>query len=214
MDGTALYRKIARKGADPGKIAESVIRAPRSIPLLIEGMAADKPDLKYGAEKVLRIISEKRPELIYPYFDFLAVQLDNKNSFLKWGAILSLANLARVDSAGKFETIFERYFQPISGPVMITAGNIMRGSARIAQAKPQLADRIADEILKVELAQYQTAECRNVAIGHALNAFSQFFDSIQDKDRVIRFVTAQVRNPRPAVRRRAEKFLQERKLTL
>ncbi len=214
MDGTTLHQKIARKGSDPGKIADTVIRAPQLIPSLIEGMAAAQSAVKYGSEKVLRIISEKRPDLIYPHFDFLTAQLDSKNSFLKWGAILSLANLARVDISGKFEKIFERYFQPISGPVMITAGNIMRGSARIAQAKPQLADRIAEEILKVELAQYQTADCRNVAIGHALNAFGQFFDFIQDKDRVIRFVAAQVRNPRPAVRRRAEQFLRERKLTL
>ena len=212
MDKAVLQKKIAGKGPDPGKIAESVIHAPQWIPALIAWMSADTPALKYGSEKVLRIISEKRPDLVYPYFDSLATMLDCENSFLKWGAILCLANLTRVDSAGKFEAIFDRYFRPISGPVMITAGNIMRGSARIALAKPHLADRIAAEILKVEQAEYRTAECRNVAIGHAIDSFTLFYDLVRDRSCIIRFVKAQVGNPRPPVHRRAVKFLRERRI--
>jgi hypothetical protein len=209
MNSVILHRKIASKGSDPGKIADSIIRAPQWIPSLIEGMRAEKPALKYGSEKVLRIISEKRPDLVYPYFDDLAAMLESDNSILKWGAILCLANLACVDTTGKFESIFQQYFRPISGPVMITAGNIMRGATRIALAKPQLADRIAAEILRVERAEYKTAECRNIAIGHAIDAFSRFFDHIQDSRRIIRFIKGQVGNPRAPVRRRAEKFLRE-----
>jgi hypothetical protein len=212
MDSLVLHRKLARKDSDTGKIADAVIRAPQWIPALIEGLAADKPALKYGSGKVLRIISEKRPDLVYPYFDDLAAMLESENSILKWGAILCLGNLACVDAAGKFELIFHQYFRPISGPVMITAANIMRGSARIALAKPQLADRIAAEILKVKRARYKTAECRNVAIGHAIDAFNLFFDHIRDNRRVIRFIKAQVGNSRVPVRKRAAKFLRERNI--
>ncbi len=214
MDRDVLHRKIARKDSDPGRIAESVINAPQSIPALLEGMGMDKPALKYGCEKILRIISERRPDLVYPYFDRLAGMLDCENSILKWGAILTLANLATADDAGRIEGIFNRYFQPISGPVMITAGNIMRGSARIALAMPQLADRIAAEILKVERAEYKTPECRNIAIGHAIDAFGLFFEHIRDKEEISRFVARQISNPRPQVRKRAEKFLREQKIGL
>jgi hypothetical protein len=214
MNSASLHKKIIAKSSNPDRIAESVIRDPQWIPSLVEGMRADRAALKYGSEKVLRIISEKRPDLIYPYFDFLAAGLDSQNSILKWGAILCLANLASVDTAGRLDAIFDRYFQPISGPVLITAGNTMRGAARIAMAKPQLADRIVAEILKVERAEYKTTECRNIAIGHAIDTFNRIFELTGDKKRIIRFVKRQVMNPRLPVRRRAEGFLRKHRIQI
>jgi hypothetical protein len=46
--------------------------------------------------------------------------------------------------------ILDRYFAPISGPVMVTAANIIGGAVKIARAKPALTERIVSEILKVE----------------------------------------------------------------
>ena len=81
---------------------------------------------------------------------------------MQWDVAFVLSQLARVDDDDKFAAIVARYFVPISGPVMITAANAIQGGARVAQAKPHLADRIAAEILKVATARYQTTECRNV----------------------------------------------------
>jgi hypothetical protein len=66
--------------------------------------------------------------------------------------------------------ILEEYLAPISGPQMIDAANTIQGATSIALAKPYLADRIAAAVLAVEHAQYQRAECRNIAIGHAIRA--------------------------------------------
>ncbi|MBZ5496595.1 MAG: hypothetical protein LAP85_09345 [Acidobacteriia bacterium] len=212
MTGSSLLQRISRKSSNPVRIAERVIQSPDLIEELIEGLNAKKATIKYRCEKVLRIISERQPALLYPQFDLLATMLDCENSILKWGAIMSIANLARADSKNKFESIFEKYFSPIPGPVMITAANIIGGSARIALAKPDLAERISEEILKVEGAKYKTPECRNVAIGHAIGSFDQFFDHVQDKDRIIRFVKKQLQNTRAPVRKRAEKFLKKRNI--
>jgi len=67
-------------------------------------------------------------------------------------------------------SFLDRYLTPIDGPVMITAANTIKGAAMIAQAKPHLAPQIAAAILRVEKARYATPECRNVAIGHGLEA--------------------------------------------
>jgi hypothetical protein len=91
--------------------------------------------------------------------------------------------------------------------VLTTAANVIRGAGNIAAAKPQLADAIAREILKVEQAEYGTAECRNIAIGHAIQALDRCFDGIKRKEPVIRFVERQAGNPRNATRKKAEKFL-------
>jgi hypothetical protein len=126
---------------------------------------------------------------------------------LQWDATFVLSHLARVDDDNKFAAIFARYCSPIPGPVMITAANVIQGGARIAQAKRHLADRIAAEILKVATARYQTPECRNIAIGHAILALGAILPLLRDPVPTMQFVGKQIRNRRPATRKKAAQFL-------
>jgi len=210
MPESKLLQQIARKESDKGAIARRVIESPKLIPEVVEGLSADNVRVKYGCAKVLRIVSDEAPALLYPRFDFFAALLESDNNILKWEGIYVIANLSSVDAEDRIEAIFERYFAPIPGPVLITAGNVIAGAAKIARAKPQLTERIAAELLKVEKAQYKTAECRNVALGHTIRAFDQFFERIRDKERVIAFVGRQLENTRKPTRRKAEAFLKKR----
>lgn len=212
-----MAQQLGQKGADVGAIADHVVENPEHIAELIKGLKAPKGTTRYGYEKVLRLVSERRPELVYPWFEVFAGLLDGDNSFLKWGAIMTVANLAAVDSENRFETIFEKYYGPISGATMVTAANIIGSSAKIALAKPGLVERITRELLKVEKAEYQSRgrpspECRNVAIGQAIDSFDQFFDRIEDKTPVVRFVKRQLKNPRKPVVKKAERFLRRHKI--
>lgn len=166
--------------------------------------------MKYGCAKVLRVISDKAPELLYPRIDYFIDLLSSDDNILKWEGIYVIANLAAVDTDDRIEAIFERYFAPIPGLALITAGNVIAGAAKIASAKPQLTERIVRELLKVEKAQYKTNECRNVALGHTIKAFDQFFDQISDKGPVTAFVRRQLENTRNATRKKAEAFLKKR----
>jgi hypothetical protein len=210
MNESTFLKSISSKNFNPAKIAEQAIGYRDLIEKAIEGLGAERATVKYRCEKVLRTISAMQPEILYPRFDFFARLLENNNAFLKWGAIATIANLARTDLDNRFESIFDKYFSAITGPVMITAANTIRGAAKIAAAKPALADRISKEILKVEGAKYKTPECRNVAIGHAIDSLDQFFALVQDKGAIIRFVERQLRNTRAPVRKRAERFLKKR----
>ncbi len=209
-----VVQQLGTKGVDIPAVAGQVIANPKSIPELVEALQIEKGTARYAYEKVLRLVSERRPELIYPYFDVFAAMLDSDNSFLKWGAIMTVAHLTAVDAENRFDTLFEKYYAPVTGPVMITAANIIGSSARIALAKPGLTERIVREILKVEKAKYKrhgrpSPECRNVAIGHAIDSLDQFFDQIEDKAAVIRFVKRQLTNPRKPVVKKAERFLRK-----
>jgi hypothetical protein len=204
-----LLQQIGQKEIDKGQIAEGIIGEPGLLADVLEGMSARQASVKFGCSKVLRIISQKKPEVLYPSFDFFVNLLNSDNTFLKCDAILILANLAAVDSANKFEAIFDRYFAPVSGPVLITAANVIGGAVRIALAKPALTDRIVDELLKVEAAEYQTAECRNIALGQAIMSFEQFFEQIGDKEGVIQLVKKQLANTRNSTRQKAAQFLKK-----
>ncbi len=209
-----IIEQLGRKGADVRAIVERVIERPEHIAKLVEALQSEKGTARYGYEKTLRLVSEQRPELIYPWFDVFAAMLDDDNSFLKWGAIMTVAHLTPVDSEGKFEAIFEKYYAPIEGPAMITAANIIGSSPEIALAKPHLTERIVQEILDIRRARYErkgspSPECRNVAMGHAIDAFDRFFEQIEDKGSVLKFVRSQLENTRKPVVKKAETFLRK-----
>jgi hypothetical protein len=90
---------------------------------------------------------------------------------------------------------------------MITAANVIQGGARIAHARPHLAERIAAEVLKVAKARYQTPECRNIAIGQAILALGSILPLLRNPAPAVHFIRKQARNTRPATRKKAEQFL-------
>jgi hypothetical protein len=204
---TAPLASIRQAALSPPGLARKAIANPRLLPDIFEGLGADKPRIRYGCAKALRRISEQSPGMLYPHFDFFVRHLDHENRILQWNAAFVLSQLARVDVGDRFAGVFTRYFSPIPGPVMITAATVIQGGARIAQAKPHLADRIAAEVLRVGRARYQTPECRNVAIGHAIVALSEILPLLRRPASIVPFVRRQTRNSRPATRKKAERFL-------
>ena len=208
-----IIRQINQK-EDINKISAQVIKNPVIIKELVEQLKIEKSSLKFSYEKILRLISEKTPELVYPYFDDFVKLLDSENNFLKWGAILTIANLTSVDSENKFDKIFRKYYLPIEGPAMITAANIIGSSRKIVSAKPYLADKITKEILKVQKAEYihkgkLSSECKNVVCGHAIDSFAMFYNKIENKKPVRDFTKQQLNNSREAVKKKAEKFFKK-----
>jgi hypothetical protein len=208
---SASLAPIQRAALNPQLLAQRAILNPSLLPQITKGLEADKPRVKYGCAKALRLLSQERPDVLYPHFGFFARLLDHENKILQWDAAFVLSQLARADAQDQFAAIFEKYFAPIAGPVMISAAQAIQGGARIAQAKPELADRVAAEILKVGRARYQTPECRNVAIGHAITALASILPLLNDPAPTMRFVRGQTRNSRPATRRKAEQFLRRTK---
>lgn len=200
----ATLRQAAQ---NPQRLARKAASNPRLIPEILDGLNSDKPRVKYGCAKVLRLVSEQHPELLYPRFDFFVRLLDHENRIFQWDAAYVLSHLACVDSENKFAAVFSKYFAPIPGPVMITAANVIQGGARIARAKPHWADRIAAQVLKVTKARYHTPECRNVAIGHAILALGEMLPLLRRPAPVVQFVRKQTRNPRPATRKKAGQLL-------
>ncbi|MDQ7780244.1 MAG: hypothetical protein RDV41_11155 [Planctomycetota bacterium] len=203
----ALLVKDGVAGVD-AVVAEAV-RRPEAVAEILAGLESGQARVKYGAAKVLRIVSEIAPAHLYPRLDRFIALLDSENSIFKWNAIFIVANLAGVDTENLIEGILPKYFAPIVGPVLITAANIIGGAARFVAARPRLADFVAREVLKVEQACYKTRECRNVALGAAIESLGRFFEHIRDRSPVIEMVRRQLKNTRSSTRKKAEQFLRE-----
>ena len=173
------------------------------------GLDAPAARVRFGCLKDLRRLSQEAPQSLYPDFEKFVGLLDHPNSIYRWNAAHILANLARVDRSHKLAPLLGRFLKPIRGPQMIGAANVIQAAAVIAAAQPRLADKLAAGILTVGQAKYETEECRNVAIGHAIQSLDRFFESIPRQRAVLGFVRRHLGNPRPATRRKAERFLKK-----
>jgi hypothetical protein len=170
---------------------------------LLRDLESGEKPVKLAASKKLRDLCAQSPESLYPYFDIFAAQLDHENNVLRWNAILAIGHLAPADRGGKIDALLDRYLAPIRGPVMITAANTIKGAALIARAKPALSATVARAIMRAEKAAYATPECRNVAIGHALEALGKISGGAEVK----RFAVRHLENPRPATAKKAARLL-------
>lgn len=206
-----ILEQLGAREISADDLAERVEANLDLLPAIFEGVSSKNPRIRYGCTKILNIISQDRPEQLYPKWDFFAKLLDSDKKILKWNALITLANLASVDSENRFEKIFEEYYERMNDGVLVTAANVVGNSGKIAKAKPHLTERITSKLLRVEelsTTSHLTEECKNILTGKAILAFGEFFDQIKRKDDVILFVRRQLGNTRNATRKKAEEFLQ------
>lgn len=182
------------------------------IPILFEIIKKDKGSTKYICDKVIRKISENDPIQIYPYFNDVAELIESSNSFIKWGAIITLSNLIAVDDECKFETVYERYFDLIQSDAMITAANVVGNAWKIVKKYPQYEKNITQRLLKVTKNIYlnkgePSPECQRILCGHVLASFEKYFELSSETDKMIDFAKNLTNCTRKAVATKARTFL-------
>jgi hypothetical protein len=162
---------------------------------------------RFAAGKVLIATAEKDPGRVYPHFAAVARLLGSENKIVRWEVQRILGALARVDVENRIEPLLGEYLAYIRGTNMISAANAIGGAGEIAKAKPELRGRIVEAILGVETATYETPECRNVAIGHALEVLKGMWREVKEDAAVRGFVERQVGNTRVAAAKRARELM-------
>jgi hypothetical protein len=174
-------------------------------------LKSDSAEVKYCCAKNLIAIAKENPAKLYPHIDTFVKLLDGDNNVLKWTAIQVIGNLARVDKEKKVDRLIGRLVGFLNASKLITANNATMALAGIAIAKPQYQKQITDELLKVEHYDYDTDECRNIAIGKVIEAIGSYSSQLKDKKAVVEFAQRQTKNTRNATRKKAERFLKKAK---
>jgi len=203
---TDLLQKLESKAFTKEELLQKVEKDFSLLPTVLKGTSSSKATVRYGCAKVLMDMSEKYPEILYPYIDNFIVLLKGKYRILTWNAIAIIANLTRVDRDRRFDAIFGQYYGFLNNEYMVTVTNVVGNSAKIALAKPHLVQRITDELLKVEnikLTPYLTAECKRVIIEHTIRSLDVFFEKIEAKEQVLSFVRKQLCSTRTSLRKEA-----------
>jgi hypothetical protein len=207
-DSLSLSSDLEKKNVDAESIAKRVMEDQKLLSEVFQGISSDKARVKYGSAKVLRIIGERNPQVLYPKWDFFADMLNSSNTFLKCDGVFIIGHLTRVDSENKITMLFEKLYKLLNDESMITAASLIGVSAIIAKAKPELQTRITDALLSINQTHHGS-ECKNVLKGHIITSLDTYFDDIKDKKRVLDFVRLELKNSRAATRLKAEKFLKK-----
>lgn len=204
----SVLSSLEKKDANIGGIAEKALKDEKVLSEVMDGVSSDKARIKYGCAKVLRVLAERNPEVLYPKWNFFTNLLNNSNTFLKSDGVFTLGHLARVDSKNKIEEVFDKLYSLLDDESMITAANLVGVSAIIATAKPELQPKITDKLLSINQTHHGS-ECRNILKGHAITTFEAYFQDSSDKKRILDFIKAELKNTRPATRKKAERFLKK-----
>lgn len=207
-----LFRRIAGKEISKEALFKQAESNSALLPTLIEGTASPKASIRYGCASTLMHLSEKHPDTLYPYMNNFISLLDSNYRILTWNALAIIANLTRVDVEKKFDAIFDKYYSNLQNEYMVTVANTVGNSATIAKAKPYLAQKITDELLKVEniqLTPHLTSECKLVIAEKAIETFDAYFDSIEDKEKVLNFVKKHLNSSRVSLGEEAQEFMKK-----
>lgn len=209
MDKQELFDVIDEKKIDRKEIADWILDEQEALSFIFEGLKHKKANIKYGCEKVLRILSDTAPEVLYQHYDVFVSNLSSDNKFLRLGAIIVLANLSSVDSEDKLKKISDQYFSILTSGDLTATGNVIKSVPRIVSNKPEYESYLTTLLLNIPEVQFENDECLNIAIGHTLDTFGKLHDKETVTTDIERFVIDQLNNPRPFTKKKAEKMVQK-----
>ena len=70
MEKIDILEKLGKKEIKAEDIAKNVIKDPGLLPEIFNGISSENPRIKFKSAKMLRVISEKNPEILYSKMDF------------------------------------------------------------------------------------------------------------------------------------------------
>jgi hypothetical protein len=199
-----------QKRVTVGSLAEKAEGNRKLLKELLKSNNSDIAVIKYKSAKVMRLISEKNPRLLYPFWDHFEKRLYSENTFLRSDAMFVIGNLTAVDEYSRFEKIFNKCYMQLDDSSMIPSANLVGMSGRIACAKPNLQAKIVNRLITIDSTNH-SEECKNIIKGKAIDSFSEFYDitSPSNQKKILAFVKSQTENTRGATKKKAEKFLRK-----
>lgn len=187
-------------------MAKEALKDEKILSELMGNLKTRNETVRYNSSKVLNLLSEKNPEVLYPKWDYFVELLITGHTYWKLSVIPLLANLARIDAKNKFEEIFEKFFGLLNDRSMIPAVWIAANSGKIAKAKPGLQTRITDELLNVDQTHHDP-ERRDLIKAGAIESFAEYFGESKDQKKILEFVKKQLECKSPKTRKLAKEFL-------
>ena len=198
-----MSHSLSQKDINVESMAEKALEDEKIVSELLEGILSKNDTLRYNCYKVLIQISEKTPETLYQEWTHFENMMKSNNAYYKSIAVQIIANLTLLDGENKFEKIFDRYYDMLNDSVIV-ARNVVVNSGKIVKAKPELQRKIIKKLLNIDKTNQKH---KGLVKGDSIEAFDSFFDEIENKEDIVKFVREQLNCESPKTRKRAKQFL-------
>lgn len=211
MDKVSLVNQLLTK-PKLDQLVTMAINDPSMIEICFEIVLTETSGIKFACTKIIRLISEQQPELVFPYYDVVVEWIQHPNSFIRWDGIRIMANLWVVDHAEHFMPFYASYFDMIRNPQMITAANVVGQAWKLVLIRPELEPDITQRLLEVPNITYlykgePSPECGRIVRGQVLECFGHYFDRSTQQKEMLDYAYKLLDCPRKAVSKNAERFL-------
>jgi hypothetical protein len=187
-------------------VAKKALKDDKLLAELLDNLWSKNETIRYNSHKVLCLISQEHPRILYPQWDYFTQFLKSDNTYHKLSAIHILANLIKADTKGKFEKMFDRFYRLLDDKSFITAAYLAGASGKIARAKPKLQAKITNRLLSIDETHHQQ-ERKDLVKASIIEAFEEYFDQTRNKKRILEFVEKQLNCESPKTRKIAKEFM-------
>ena len=194
------------KNMNVESMAKEALKDEKMLSELLDNLKTKNETVRYNSSKVLNLLSEKNPEVLYPKWDYFVELLGSDHTYRKLSVIPLLANLVRIDTKKKFEDIFEKFFGLMNDRSVIPAAWVAANSGRIAKSKPELQTRITDRLLSIDQTHHDP-ERKDLIKAGAIESFAEYYEEAADKKKILEFVKRQQECKSPKTRKIANEFL-------
>lgn len=202
----SLLSDLSKKSINVESMAKSALKDKKILSELLENILGKKEILRFNSFKVLLLISEEHPKVLYPRWDFFAQFLSSDNAYYKYIGIYIIANLTRVDTKDKFEKMFNKYYNLLDDPRIAPPSHVALNSGKITRAKPKLQNKITKRLLSIDETHHEP-ERKDLIKGYVIEGFSEYFGEAKKRKEIIEFVKKQLNSTSPKTRKVAKEFL-------
>lgn len=196
---------LEKKDIDLDVYVKELYEKPVLINQYLEGLLSKNETYRYNCFKILYIISEKKPNMLYPHWDFFIHLLKSENDYHKMSAVLIIANLIKVDRDDRFVKIFDLFYKNLKSKKTIVPIYIVKSSGKIVNFKPKLEEKITNLLLNIE--KIYPGEQIELIKSAVIESFSEFINKVKNKEKIIFFVKKQLNSKSPKTRKNAKLFL-------
>lgn len=114
---------------------------------IIAGLTSKARKVQNGCAELASLLSEKHPELLYDHFDLFEANLGSKAKVLRWEAVCTIGNLARIDREGRCRKVMPAIAPLLQNESIVLQGHAVRALTKVAVAFPDVAPSILDKLI-------------------------------------------------------------------
>lgn len=203
-----MFSDLSKKDVDVESVAKNVLKDEKVFSELLEGITSKNETIRYNSFKVLMLLSEEHPEVVYPEWDFFVNLLTSKNTYHRTSGVNIIAALTSADKEKKFEKIFDQYYNLLDDESVIPAAKLAGNSGKIAKAKPELQTKITERLLSID-GTHHASHRKELIKAYVIESLSEYFEEAKDKKKIIEFIKKQLDSESPKTRKAAKEFLEK-----